>query len=179
MLQGLKENLISDEAFALFEEHAAKLLSEPPTRPDNSKIEKSILAAEKEHANLINAIKRGIYTDSIQAELVDVEKRIASLRLELKPEPLPALSLKQALPKARKRFKEAVRHLEDILSLQVGAAREQLKQLIKGKIQIQRQGDSLEALLEANTPEFYSKSMGKDFFCLVAGAGFEPTTFRL
>ena len=63
--------------------------------------------------------------------------------------------------------------------MQVNVAREQLKQLIDGKISVRRKGDHLEAEFEAKAPEFFAKSMGKEFGLVVAGARFELTTFRL
>ncbi len=65
------------------------------------------------------------------------------------------------------------------LSAHANIAREQLKQLIEGTPLVHSTSDGLEAELHAKTPEFFAKSMGKEFGLVVAGARFELTTFRL
>ena len=126
----------------------------------------------------MNAIKRGIYTNSIKRELETVEARIDELKATL-PSSVKPLPIKRVLPKARERFHSAIKHLEGTLSAHANIAREQLKQLIEGKILVHPTSDGLEAELHAKTPEFLAKSMGKEFGLVVAGARFELTTFRL
>lgn len=178
LLSGLKEHMLSDEAFDLFCKHAESLMSQPNTQPNPKHVEKQLRLAEKQHGNLINAIKDGLYTKSIGAELEAIEQHIDDLKSRLSLAVKPQ-SIKRVLPKARERFNSAIKHLEDTLSMQANAAREQLKQLIDGKISVRRNGDCLEAEMGVKTPEFLAKSMGKEFVFMVAGARFELTTFRL
>lgn len=65
------------------------------------------------------------------------------------------------------------RSLEGTLSAHENIAREQFKQLIEGKILVHSTSEGLEAELHAKTPEFFAKSMGKEFGLVVAGAGCE------
>jgi site-specific DNA recombinase len=177
LLGGLKEHLMSDEMYELFNRTVNELLAEPAEQIDRLQIARQLKKAEKEHQNLLSAIKRGIYTDSIQSELQAAEKRMTELNEQLTSQP-PAPK-KRILPKAKERFQAAIRQLESTLVLQAYAARELLKQLIEGKILMHNRGDFLEAEIHAKTPEFLMKSVGYDSGFMVAGAGFEPTTFRL
>lgn len=172
-----KEHLLSDEMYELFNRTVNELLDAPVEQVDHKQIARNLKKAEKEHQNLLSAIKRGIYTDSIQSELQVLEKRIAELHEELTAQP-PAPK-KRILPKAKERFQAAIRQLESTLVLQAYAARELLKQLIDGKILMHNRGDFLEAEIHAKTPEFLMKSVGYDSDLVVAGARFELTTFRL
>ena len=99
LLSGL-EHMLSEEAFALFNQQVEALMKAPVEKPDTRQLSRKLKAAEKEHLNLLNAIKRGIYTDSIQEELQKVEAGIASLKEEMTPKKL--VPVKRILPKAKR-----------------------------------------------------------------------------
>jgi hypothetical protein len=80
----------------------------------------------------------------------------------------------------RWRFAEEYTDFPDTLSADVGRARECLKELM-GKVRlIPTAGGGMEAELRHNTEGLMKLALSGSFKAgMVAGAGFEPTTFRL
>ena len=189
-LNGLREHLMQPEAVAQFiqayERHHNRLLA---SQGDNRKrLDKALKGTEQGIQNILSAIKAGIYTASTKAELESLEIERDRLKNQIKhaEQSLPKLpdnlaqiyrdkvsDLVKAVnqPETRAEAGEAVRQLIDRLLVRYAPE--------EGRHIIEIEGD-LAALLslsqKQNAAAFAAASTSLK---LVAGVGFEPTTFRL
>jgi DNA invertase Pin-like site-specific DNA recombinase len=124
LLAGVKESLLSEEAFRAFEAEARALLKE--ARPDPGLARRKLATANKELDNLMSAIKAGIITPTTKAALQEAEGQVASATEELKA--IERFEPTQMLPRAREIYRNMVAQLEEIDD--VSAAREALRGLI-------------------------------------------------
>lgn len=151
---------------ATFEAEARRLLKE--AKPDASDAKRALKAARLEVENILAAIRAGIITASTKAALLSAEEREREAQAEL--EAIDRFAPTQLLPRAREIYQDLVGRLETIDD--VNSAREALRQLL-GEIRLVPQGAELYA-------ETTSAGLaGACQLSVVAGAGFEPTTFGL
>jgi site-specific DNA recombinase len=142
---------------------------------------------QREIAAIIDAIKEGLRTPSMKAELLALEARKEEISTEIKqvPAPLPRLH-----PKLAELYQQRVERMHEELNrpeLRAEAA-QALRALIKevrlipedGRLSIELVGD-LAALLNLALDSRKPVTRDRDGLqaTLVAGVGFEPTTFRL
>lgn len=166
LLAGVKESLLSNEAFKAFETEARALLKQ--MKPDSGQAKRKLEGARKELDNLMTAIKEGIITPTTKAAVQTAEQTIADTMEEIKA--VERFEPTQMLPRAREIYNDLVTRLEMVED--VAAAREALRGLI-GDVMLVPEGGKL-------TAEIQSAGLaGALYETLVAGAGFEPTTFGL
>jgi hypothetical protein len=160
LLAGVKESLLSDEAYRAFETEARALLKQ--AKPDASAARRQLADAQKELDNLMAAIKAGIITPTTKAALQDAEQKVAAAQNELKA--IERYEPTQMLPRAREIYRDMVAKLEAIED--VNTAREALRGLI-GDVKLIPENGTL-------TAEIQSAGLaGALQISLVAGAGFE------
>ena len=160
LLAGVKESLLSDEAYRVFEAEARALLKQ--AKPDPSSAKRKLSDAQKELDNLMAAIKAGIVTPTTKAALEEAERSIAAAQEELKA--IERYEPTQMLPRAREIYRDMVAKLEAVED--VDAAREALRGLI-GDVRLIPENGTL-------TAEIQSAGLaGALQISLVAGAGFE------
>ncbi len=166
LLQGIKRDLLSDDAFKVFEEEVRRILAE--AQPDPRDFEQDITRAMREVANIMNAIKQGVVTPTTLKALQDAEAALEGAKARkqeaARVEPL------EMIPRARAVHREMISRLEQIED--VSAAREAIRAIV-GEIRLVPEGTELVA-------EMTSAGLaGACQLTLVAGAGFEPATFGL
>ncbi|GAB2507383.1 hypothetical protein GCM10027084_22840 [Pseudoxanthomonas sangjuensis] len=171
LLAGIKEQLLTDEAFERFQQ-GVKLALEQARAQDDTRAR--LAAAEREHENLMRAILAGIVTPATKSRLIDLENRISALRAEMASaaQSEPA----QLIPRLREIWRKIVASLEDY-SRDHAAAREAIRELIGERIYIKEEGGDLVAEITASSE--HSDSEQPSQITVVAGAGFEPATFGL
>ena len=190
VLDGLRHQLMQPEAVAAFirryQAHQQEL--DGARRDRLARIRTSIGQAEREIANIMTAIKAGIFTSSTKSELEALEDRLDQLRREQASaaEAAPALP-----PDLAEVYRDKVEALVD--SLNDPATRSEAGEAIRALVDrivvgwdeavgghtIEIVGE-LAALLTLGTNENAAAyEAAASSFKLVAGAGFEPTTFRL
>ena len=163
VLATVKQDLLTEEAFRLFESEVRRALKE--AAPDIEGGRRAVTRAEQVQQNLMAALRAGIITPSTKAELLSAEADLERARIELKA--LKDFQPAQMLPRARETFRRMVDTLETISS--VPEARQALRELLGERIVITKKAGDI----FAEVPAFNSE------ISLVAGAGFEPTTFGL
>lgn len=160
LLAGIKESLLSEDAFRAFEAEARALLKS--AKPDPSIARRRIADARRDLDNLMAAIKAGIITPTTKSALQHAEAQISEASEELKK--LERFEPTQMLPRAREIYRELVGNLEAIDD--VAAAREALRGLI-GDVRLIPENGKL-------TAEIQSAGLsGAIYETLVAGACLE------
>jgi site-specific DNA recombinase len=160
LLAGVKENLLSDEAYRAFEAEARALLKQ--AKPDPAAAKRQISDAKKELDNLMAAIKAGIITPTTKAAMHEAEQQLADAMDELKA--IERYEPTQLLPRAREIYRDMVGHLENVED--VATAREALRSLI-GTVRLVAENGTL-------TAEIQSAGLADALqISVVAGAGFE------
>lgn len=155
-----------EDAYRPFEAEARSLLKQ--IKPDPSNAKRQLQIAQKELDNLMTAIKAGIITTTTKAALQQAESDIAAAKKEIVA--AERFEPTQMLPRAREIYRDLVAKLEAVED--VTTAREMLKELI-GEVRLVPENGTL-------TAEIQSAGLaGTEQISLVAGAGFEPTTFGL
>jgi site-specific DNA recombinase len=185
LLQGIRAELLSDEAIQTAIKAAHRVLAAQKPADDSKRIVK--LKAEIE--NLADAIASGALKSSpaLASRLAKAEKELATLEAK---EPAPKAA--QMIPKLADEYRAWVSELETILSpdglkhglvsdRDIARARAQLKKRLGGNIIVTEASDEIRFETEASTGEMALRMTGNGHaqVFMVAGAGFEPTTFGL
>jgi site-specific DNA recombinase len=166
LLAGVKDSLLTDEAYLAFEAEARSLLRQ--AKPDPAAARHRLANARKELDNLMAAIRAGIITPTTKVALEQAEQLAAEAQEELIA--IERFQPTQILPRAREIYRDLVARLEAVED--VPAAREALRSLIGNVRLIPEQGTL--------TAEMQSAGLaGALQITLVAGEGFEPSTFGL
>ena len=190
VLNGLRHHLMQPDAVADFirryQIHQREMDGE--RQQTTARLRTSLSQVEKEITNIMTAIKAGIFTASTKAELEDLEARkerfgrelqIASQDAPTVPDDLAEVyrdkvdALVGSLndPENRAESIDAIRGLIDKIIVHWDAA--------TGAHGVEIEGDIV-ALLRAGTNENAAAvEAAASSFEMVAGAGFEPATFRL
>jgi DNA invertase Pin-like site-specific DNA recombinase len=166
LLAGVKNSLLSDDAYRTFELEARALLKQ--AKPDPAAARRRLNEARKELDNLMAAIRAGIVTPTTKAALQQAEQQASDAQDELLA--IERFEPTQILPRAREIYRDMVARLEAVED--VTAAREALRSLI-GDVRLVPENGTL-------TAEMQNAGLaGVLQITLVAGAGFEPATFGL
>lgn len=177
LLHSIKDEILTEDSFQLFMEETKRLLAELEKDTDTQAVQQQIAQAEAERTNIMAAIKMGVLTKTTKDELEAAERRIEELqRAVLESKQLDPVA---ALPKAKARFTDSVQQLEETVHSHVHLARDLIRPFVGGKILLHRRGKHLEAEIKSEFGEVMSEAAGLESFLMVAGARFEPTTFRL
>ena len=190
LLEGIKRDLFTDEGIALFKKEVARLLAEKARNQDRNheKAKRRLAVVEGEIANIMKAIKQGILTNTTKAELQKAEAEKASLEKTMSADTSALDSIPTLLPRATDRFRELINDLEGATQAQVARARNNIKALVGSEINlIPMEGNYLEAELRGDYAGLVAltkqspsgKARAGSKLSVVAGVGFEPTTFRL
>ena len=198
VLSGLKDRMmtpeVATEAMRAYAEETNRLNRERRSNGDAWRAE--LLKVEKQIRGIIDAIKEGMFHESMKGEMTALETRKAELTSLLadvpedRPDVLPRVAtiyakkvekLAQALnrPAERQEAAEALRMLIEKIVLTPGPGRGEINATLYGEL-----GQIL-AWTERQAPEKATKTdtPGGDYsgvsVSVVAGVGFEPTTFRL
>jgi site-specific DNA recombinase len=160
LLAGIKDSLLSEEAYKLFEAEARAMLKQ--AKPDPGAARRRIAEAKRDLDNLMKAITAGIITPTTKAALEEGERAMAAAQAELQA--IEKFEPTQMLPRAREIYRGLVATLEAVED--VNAAREALRALI-GDVKLIPENGTL-------TAEIQSAGLaGAVQISVVAGAGFE------
>lgn len=164
MLAGIREQLLSDEAFQKFQrEVRAEMKREAP---DPSEAKAKLAEAERLRENILAALRAGIITPSTKAELIAAEAAVKAAQDELRA--FRRASVEQILPRMQEEWRRLVAELGSDRREEV---REAVHELIGTASVIEERG-----VIYAETNACQIR--------MVAGAGFvpnltEPYRFRL
>ena len=166
LLQGIKRDLLSDDAFSVFEKEVRRILAESQPSPRDAV--RAVTRAEKEVENIMSAIRQGIVTPTTLSALQDAEAKLKAAQASKRE--IEQFEPMDVIPRAREAHQELVSRLEQVED--VSAAREAIRAIV-GEIRLVPEGDELVAELTS------AGLAGACQLTLVAGAGFEPATFGL
>ncbi len=182
LLEAIQGELFSAEAVDLFVKETTDLLKrqQADNVPHTDASRRGLNQAEREIANIMAAIKAGIITPSTKVELERAEADRKHFGQLLTTEAPTVENLANYLPKAKSRYQTLLVSLRETLMRDIAEARECLKTLL-GVIKLIPQADGhLAAELQQSFEGMLQVLGGEGLkVCMVAGAGFEPTTFRL
>ncbi|AHK70164.1 recombinase family protein [Gluconobacter oxydans] len=199
IVHGLKEHLMQPEAVQEFSDrYAAHQRSLDAGREESVRhLRASLLRTEKEIANVMTAIKAGIFTETTKAELEALEARRkhqsdAVAQAQTTAPALPPnlaeiycatiMNLTESLthPDTVLESSEAMRSLIDRIIVSWDAERAEHRIELEGKlIALLNAGRTTKAQNAKNASGNEAEAWDESSLKLVAGAGFEPAAFRL
>ncbi len=187
---GLKKDMMRPAALAVFRDDYAKTLRESSKGTDVQKemLERSLKKLEKQIGNATAAIMGGLNSPALLSELGKAEEQKAEVAARLERMQRPPLELPDDLDR---RYAALVRDLETILGDpdMILRAIDVIKDLVD-KIVVQERPEgghtldlqgNLARMLRASAPShnWHDFDLSECSLGVVAGVGFEPTTFRL
>ena len=186
VLDGLKNQLMQPELVTAFIDEFHREVNRQRAEQDHSRDRsaRDLEKAGREIRRLIDAIKSGVPGAAVKDEMTALEGRRVELlaKLESAAPPMPRLH-----PNLAEFYRQKIMNLAEALNEEDTRleAAECLRELIEeirlvpksGKLQVELYGE-LAALLNLANKYPRSKETGVQI-TMVAGVGFEPTTFRL
>jgi site-specific DNA recombinase len=158
MLAGIVSELLSEQAFRAQQRAVATELKK--AAPSQEQARRALAQEERERDNIMAAIRQGIFTPTTKAELVRAENAVSAASAAI-AQPPPT----NAMPRLRERMNRLAATLAD-RSRTVTELRELLRGMI-GSATLRNDNGALVA------------EVAPCRIALVAGVGFEPTTFGL
>ncbi len=190
VLVGLKEHLMQPAAYQAFVDEFTHEYNAKANQSEalKVKLKADLQRTKSEIQKLIEAIKAGVPGEALKNEMQSLQDRQKKIEEDLSVAPLPAPRLH---PNLATIYKEKIANLVQALNnpntlIEANAAIRQLIERVQlnpvnGELKIELHGE-LAALLKLGTepknehPQAESEGVQ---ITLVAGVGFEPTTFRL
>ena len=165
LLEGIKQDLFTPEAIALFKKETTRLLAEARRQrePEAERLKRELSDAQTVADNIMAAIKAGIITDGTKAELEKAEAEVKRLTAEIEADAGAQDKVADFLPNAVERYQKLVSNLEKISQRDVPRAREQIKKLLGGEIKLypSESGDYLEAEMTGDVVSLLHAGSGK------------------
>jgi site-specific DNA recombinase len=179
LLMGIKAHLFTPEGLALYIKETTRLLMEHARQhqPERERAERRLVEIEREISNIMVAIKQGILTSSTKHELEKLEAEQTRLQQAITSTTNKVDKVVTLLPRAQERYREIIERLGSVRS--ADEAREQIRTLL-GEIKLIATADGyLEAELVGRYEGLVKLAVGAKLNNVVAGEGFEPSTFGL
>ena len=149
-------------------------------KPDIAEATKLLYTIEKEIENLIKAIKAGIITESTKIELQRAEQEKKKLISTLSVDSKELDNIVEILPKCIDKFYQVLEDISNIPQGQIAKMRTHIGVLVGNEIILKpTESEGLEAYFYGDYAGMLNLVPTESKLSLVAGAGFEPTTFRL
>ncbi|GAA5075679.1 recombinase family protein [Lysobacter panacisoli] len=164
LLAGIREEILTEEAFQRFEQVTAIALKSAGPNLDAAK--RRVAEAERIRENVMRAIKAGVLTPSTKSELIASERAVQDAEIALRH--ARQLQPEQILPRARETWHRLTTSLADS-ARDVPAARAAVRELLGAHARV----------INKNGDLFAEIAVPSDASNVVAGAGFEPATFGL
>ncbi len=188
VLAGLRENLLHPDLVAVFvEEYRREVerLRKGAGKADAAR-RRELAKVERQIGRIVEAVKDGFYVPAMKAEMAGLETRRAELAAALAetPEDPPALHPGLAEVYRRKVAELTAALNEEGLRMEAAEALRTLVEAIRltpqdGRLDIELVGALAGILALGNAKSPREVISGARSVTLVAGAGFEPATFRL
>ena len=183
LLDGVRRELLSPEAIAEFRRRVMKRLADEDRRPAPSAAR--IAELEGQVGNLADAIATGALKSSpaLAARLEAAESELTALREQAKPREVKKLD--RVIPRIDDAFRELVADLPNAIKRDVDRARATVRQYAGNTIRVETDGKTVRFMSESGRIEraILIAAGGAagvtSQTSVVAGVGFEPTTFGL
>lgn len=161
LLAGVRAELLTDEAFQRFRQAVSSALKR--AAPDESIARRKLAEAERVRRNILAALRAGIITPSVRAELTAAEADVEAAQRAL--DAAKAWTPSAFLPRARERWESLVRDLGEQAHRQ--GVRDALRALIGDSVPLRYENG---AILAEITPS--------SLIAVVAGAGYDTCQAR-
>lgn len=158
LLAGIKDQLLSEEAFQRFQRAVAAELKR--AAPDLEGLKKALASSEKERDNVMVAIRAGIITPTTKADMLRAEAGVTTAQAEL--ERMRTVQPAKMMPRVREVWNRIGKTLENY-ARDVPKARDALRELIGDQVVVKEKAGDLFAEITG------SSSMQIN---MVAGAGY-------
>ena len=190
VLDGLRQHLMQPAAVKAFVEEFTKEVNRLAADHDNRRVRlvTEFTKIERKQRSLMDAIMEGTPARLVNADLTALEARRSEIEAQLQAVPLPLPRLHPNLPELYRRkvedLQEALREPETTTqaALALRGLIDRIRLVpVNGALKIELEG-ARAALLALGVPESKHPRSGEGSGVqetLVAGAGFEPATFRL
>ena len=188
LLDVLKQELLTPKAC---EQFAVEVKNELMSRAkefqaDVKQAQREVEGSQRDIDNIMTAIKKGVITASTREglETAEAQKMKAQERLDIAHlmDERAIGRMMDMLPKALERYRTAIDGIETVLGSNLEHSRTILKELL-GDIHLSPEKHGLEAVLNVDWTKSLSFNTSEEVeklkVLMVAGAGFEPTTFGL
>jgi predicted ATP-dependent protease len=131
-LEIIRKDLLSEEAIEIFVHETKLALKERQAehRPDAKAYERRLEEAERQIANIIDAISKGIITPTTKEALQKAEAEQMAAQQILQARAQASELVSTVLPHAAERYRAMVKNLGRTLSTDVAQAREHIKGLL-------------------------------------------------
>ncbi len=176
LLAGIKAELMQPEYLEEFKRTVREKLAKQRDTTSANQLARTKRLAELEQqiANMTDAIAAGLLSPALKSKLQAAEAEREQLRGARNEQALAKVA--DLLPHLTDSYRELVEDLENVPPRQVAKARASLKQLL-GDVRLVPENDGLIAEISLDSHRLWSKITGVNN--MVAGVGFEPTTFGL
>ena len=186
LLAGIKRDLFTPEGIKLFQAETRRLLAEArkARQPDTTALQAELAELDVQISRMVEAIANGTDSPALHARLKEAEAHKAELETRLDVGSTALDTVADVLPGAVDRFRELVADMGNTTQTEVNRIRTQIKKLV-GEITLHpsENGEYLEAEMEGDYGGLLklagSGNNPASQILMVAGAGFEPTTFGL
>ena len=164
----LKSDLLAPAALVHLQSEVKRLLASKSSIDPNPRIAE----LDREIARLVDAIAAVGISPALSARLQSAELERARLRAQCKPNEMPT-----KVDNLIGRYMKLVDELEQTLRADIARARTILAELV-GRVAIRETEDGIYAVIDHPAANI-ALAAGDPYLTMVAGAGFEPTTFGL
>ncbi len=182
LLKSLREDLFTEAGIRLFRNEANKLLKEraEQLKPDVAGLKRKLGHSEKSIANLLAALKAGVDSTSIKDELLSLELEKKGVQAQIEAAEAPKASIDPLLPRAVERYAQLITQLESLSSPPATKIKKTIEDIMGGEI-VLRPNEGNTGLTADLCGDYAGllRLSEKSELSVVAGVGFEPTTFRL
>jgi site-specific DNA recombinase len=183
LLKAIREDLASDEYFKWFHSEMRRIRRERSETlgRDRAAREAHLTKLRAEVANLVDAIATGSLRSSpaLAARLSATEVKLASLESQAIADDAEMAKVAELLPRVSDRYKTLLANLGTALRRNVVAARDALRALIGDSVVVRPAADRKHLVAEISVVEMAQRLGNSGNIIMVAGVGFEPTTFGL
>jgi site-specific DNA recombinase len=179
LLEEVKKDLFTPEGIELFYKEVTRLLIERQraSKRDKGHVAKALAETDQHIENVLNAIKAGIVTASTKQELEKLEAQRAIFARRCNEGEAKIVSM---LPRAKERFQALVQQLEKVTLDHVSVVRPILRSVMGKDIFLYPTAEGyLEDELQGDYAGLLNLAVGCGKMEMVAGEGFEPSTFGL
>jgi site-specific DNA recombinase len=188
LLAGIKRDLFHPAAVAEFKREVTRALTEHKRKqkPDLAAVRRKLAEVEKQIGHIIAAIKAGAFSEQLKGELDGAEAERKQLQAALNVDTREVDKVADMLPRALDNYRELVEDLGDATQREVARARTQIKHMLGGEVRLTPAEDRTHLVAEmagdyAGLLRLAGGKAGAGLskINVVAGVGFEPTTFGL
>jgi site-specific DNA recombinase len=181
LLDGIRTHLLSPEALAEFRRRVVKRIADEQRQkaPDG----KRMAELEMQVGNLADAVMSGALKSSpaLASRLAEAESELEALRRQAIPREV--VKLDRVIPRIDDAFRELVRDLPNAAKRDIDRSRATVRQYAGNAIQVKSDGKTVRFMSESKRLEqslmIAACGAAQSYTSVVAGVGFEPTTFGL